>query len=445
MYIGTGNASPYDIKADGRGGGDDLYTDSIVAIRAKSGAIAWHFQVVPGDMWDFDSTQKFIFADLNVRGALRPVMMQASKNGFFYVLDRRDGKFLSARPFAFQNWATRIDSRTGRPTISAAVDYSHAPKLVFPWEGGAHSWQPMSFDAGRRSVFIPVQETPNVIIDTERRKAGLIEVQFDTSALAPDSYDPAQLKPLYGPLPSLEALSKGLPKPHRQGFLRAWDPVAQRLKWEVATASGWDGGVLSTDVVWSFQGDETGNLNVYDSDSGALLKSLALGTSIMAAPMSYRVRGVQYIAVMAGYGGGDLGVPFPEKSAAFRYGNENRLIALRLDGTTPPIPRDSVDADMPQPPASVGTAEQIEQGSILFNRYCARCHVSGRGVLPDLRRLSPEKHALFASIVRGGVLASLGMGRFDDVLSVSDVEAVHAYVIDAAWRAFRETSRAPAP
>lgn len=439
VYFGTANASPYNIKAGGRHGGDNLYTDSIVAVHAKTGVYAWHYQAVPGDMWDFDSTQKITFADLDVGGETRPVLMQASKNGFFYVLDRRDGKFLSAGAFAFQNWAKSIDPTTGRPVVSDAVNYTKTPKLVFPWEGGAHSWQPMSFDAQRRTMFIPTQETPNVLVDTEHRKAGLVEVQFNTTAFAPDSYDPKALEPVYGALPPLDVLSKGLPRPVRRGFLRAWDPVAQRLKWEVPTATGWDGGVLSTDGGLVFQGDEAGNLNVYSSDTGTLLKSVALGTSIMAAPMTYRIDGVQYIAVIAGYGGGDLSVPFPEISAAYRYGNENRIIALRLDGKTPPLPTEVTSVPMPEPPPAFGSVLEVETGSVLFNRYCGRCHLFGRGVLPDLRNLSAPKHQIFSAIVRQGVLSAAGMGRFDDVLSEADVTAIHAYIVDEAWKAYRQS------
>ena len=435
VYIGTGNASPYDIKEDGRTGGDDLYTDSILALRADSGELKWHFQATPGDMWDFDSTQTLILADLDLGQRNRKVVMQASKNGFFYVLDRATGAFLSANHFAVVNWTKGLDPHTGRPTPNPAVDYSVSPKAVYPWEGGAHGWQPMAYDAAAKRVFIPVQEAPNIIIETAHRRAGLVEGQFTSPAFLPEAYDPEGMASLFGPLPPLEALGKGLSGVHRLGYLRAWDPVKNRLLWEVPTASGWDGGVMSSAGGLVFQGDVAGKLNAYAADSGALLRSIDVGSSMMAAPMSYAIHGVQYIAVMAGYGGGDLGLPYPAGSAALRFGNEGRIIALRLDGGAVPRPAELTASPLPQPPPRMGTAAQVAAGEVLYNRYCSRCHVFGQAALPDLRRLTPEKHALFDSIVRDGTLVPLGMGRFDDVLRRTDVRAIHAYIISEAWKA----------
>ena len=270
VYIGTGNASPYDIKEDGRAGGDDLYTDSILALHADTGELAWHFQTVPGDMWDFDSTQKLILADLKLAQGVRKVVMQASKNGFFYVLDRATGEFVSAHNFAFVNWTKGLDPKTGRPILNPAVDYSGSPKAVYPWEGGAHGWQPMAYDPSAQRVYIPVQEAPNIIIETAHRKAGLVEGQFTSPAFLPEAYDPKGLESLYGALPPLDALGPGLSSVRRRGFLRAWDPIGNRLLWEAPTASGWDGGVMSSAGGLVFQGDVAGMLNIYAADTSAV-------------------------------------------------------------------------------------------------------------------------------------------------------------------------------
>jgi len=195
-----------------------------------------------------------------------------------------------------------------------------------------------------------------------------------------------------------------------------------------------------------FQGDASGMLNVYSAESGVRLQRVDLGSSVMAAPMSYEIGGVQYVALMAGYGGGEMGAPFPDGSAARRFGNEGRIIALRLDGGAVPRPPEVVPAPIPQPPAHLGSRAQIRAGEILYNRYCSRCHVFGQGMLPDLRRLSAEKHARFDSIVLDGALSPLGMGRFDDVLRREDVVAIHAYVVDESWKAFvAAASRKPKP
>jgi quinohemoprotein ethanol dehydrogenase len=437
IYIGTGNAAPYDIKEDGRKGGDNLYTASIIALH-ETGQLAWYYQVVPGDMWDFDSTQKMILADLTVNRKPRKVLMQASKNGFYYVLDRVTGELISAKPFAFANWTKGIDPKSGRPIPNPAVNYDRSPKLIFPWEGGAHSWQPMSFDPRTHRAFIPVMEMGDVQIETSHLPAGLVEGQFTSPMVPAEDYDPKALASLYGTLPPLDSLARGLPPAEGRGFLRAWDPAKQRLVWEIPTEAYWNGGVLSTDGGLVVQGDIAGRLNIYSADSGNLLKSVELGSSVMAAPMSYRVGGIQFIAVMAGYGGGQIGAPLPENSAAYRYGNNGRIIALKLGGGSVPMPPDVITQPLPQPPPREGTRAQIDAGEVLFSRFCSRCHVLGRAVLPDLRRLTPEKHQLFYDIVLKGALAPLGMGRFDDVLGRADAEAIHAYIVDEAWSGFSE-------
>ena len=435
VYVGTGNAAPYNLTEDGRTGGDALYSDSILALNAASGTLKWFYQVVPGDKWDLDSTQKMILADLTLEGTPRKVLMQAAKNGYFYVLDRATGQFISAQPFAFANWTLGLDPHSGRPVLNPAADYTHSPKLVFPWEGGAHSWQAMSLDPRTSRVFIPVVEAGDIQIESVRLPAGLTEGQFASPIIEVQDYDPKALASLYGPLPTLSSLAKGLPSAVGRGYLRAWDPVSQRLVWEVATESYWNGGVLSTDGDLVIQGDIAGRLNFYATATGKRLKSLSLGTSIMATPMTYEVNGTQYIAVMAGYGGGEIGETLPKNSAAYRYGNEGRIIALKLGGGVPPLPSRFVEPPFPRPPADEGTPTQIASGEILYNRFCSRCHVFGRGVLPDLRRLTPEQHHLFYDIVLGGVLRPLGMGRFDDVLSRTDAEAIHAYIVHEATSA----------
>jgi len=422
LYIGTGNASPYTIKEGGRRGGDDLYANSIVAIHADTGRMAWYYQIVPGDEWDYDATQKMILADLSIEGRARKVLMQASKDGFF----------------AYVNWAKRLDPKTGRPQPNPDAEYLGEPRLIFPSMAGAHSWQPMSYDPATALVYIPVLEAPMVYIETANRPAGLIEGNFTVAGLFPEDFDPGSLRALFGPLPSLDELARGAPKGAARsiGVLKAWSPTQQKLVWQRPSATFWNGGVLSTAGGIVVQGDAAGFLNIYDAASGEMLKALDVGTSIMAAPMTYRVAGKQYIAVMSGYGGGTgLYSPFPAASAAYRYGNEGRIIAFALDGTAPLKPPPVSEASFEQPPARTGTAPGIAHGEVLYNRFCGRCHVFGRGELPDLRRLSPATHAIFYDIVLRGIYASRGMGRFDDVLSREDATDLHAYLVDRAWDA----------
>ncbi len=449
VYVGTANAAPYNSHIGGRKGGDELYAASIIAIHVDDGTMAWYYQTVPQDRWDFDSTQKFVLADIDLEGQRRQVVMQAAKNGFYYVLDRRTGELLSAHNFAYVSWTKGIDLKTGRPIVDPSADYDHGPALVFPSESGAHSWQPMAFDAGRAMTFIPVIEAGNVIVESIDRRAGLVEGQFTTPAFAPEGYDPKAMQSLYGALPALDKLAKGVAtNTASRGFLRAWSVPEHRVVWEAQTATSWDGGVLATDGGLVFQGDANGYLNAYASDTGQKLASVQLGSSMMAAPISYRVKGIQYVAIMAGYGGGAVitGAPFDPASAAYKYGNDGRIIVLKLGGPTPPLPPLRTDDNRPvDPPARQGTPAQIAAGEVLYNRYCSRCHVFGRSILPDLRRLTPATHGLFKQIVLEGAYVPKGMARFDDVLSVQDADALHDFLIDQAWQLKESQARAATP
>jgi quinohemoprotein ethanol dehydrogenase len=438
VYIGTANAAPYNSHLGGRRGGDELYAASIIAIHADDGRMAWYYQTVPQDRWDFDSTQKLVLADLELAGRRRQVIMQAAKNGFYYVLDRRSGELLSAHNFAYVSWTKGIDPKTGRPIPDPQADYDKGPALVFPSESGAHGWQPMAFDAARGLTYIPAIEAGNVMVESIDRPAGLVEGQFTTPAFVPEGYEPKAMRSLYGNLPSLDRLRRGLQTNlASRGYLRAWSVAEHRVVWEIQTASSWDGGVLATAAGLVFQGDANGLLNAYAAETGRKVAAIDLGSSLMAAPITYRVAGVQYVAIMAGYGGGAVitGSPLDPASAAYRYGNDGRIIVLKLGGPTPPLPPPwTVDGPEPQPPARQASAAAVTAGEVLYNRHCARCHLFGRGILPDLRRMSAATHSLFKPIVLEGLYVPQGMGRFDDVLSPADTDMLHAYLIDEAWR-----------
>ena len=330
--------------------------------------------------------------------------------------------------------------------VDPSADYRHGPALVFPSEVGAHSWQPMAYDAARAITYLSVQEEGNILIETSNRRAGLVEGQFTTPAFAPEGYDPVSMRALYGVLPPLAQLEKPIKtNVATRGFLRAYGVKQHRVLWETQTATALDGGVLATAGGLVFQGDANGNFNAYAADTGRRLASIQLGSSMMAAPVTYRVNGVQYIAIVAGYGGGGVinGYPLDPESAAYRYGNEGRIIALKLGGGSPPLPPLRTDPPFPELPPRPTDATQIAAGEVLYNRYCSRCHVMGRGNLPDLRRIQPGTHALFDGIVLGGAYAAKGMGRFDDVLSPADAAAIHAYLIDGGWRLKAEEAAAP--
>lgn len=440
VYIGTANASPYGIADVDHGGGDELYVASIVAIHADTGKYAWHFQEIPGEGWDYDTSNKMMLTDLSIEGHSRQVLMQASKNGFLYVLDRATGEFLNAPPFARVTWTKGLDPKTHRPIRTPDADWTHSPKLIYPGATGAHSWHPTSFSPKTGLVYIPVIEAPMVYINTENRPAGLIEGNFDLGIIFPEDYDPKALESLYGKLPALQSLAPGQ-QPRSRGLLRAIDPVTGKVAWEQPSFHYFDGGVLSTGGNLVFRGDAQGFLNAYAADTGKALKRIEIGTSVMAAPMTYRVGKDQYVAVMAGAGGGEFFLPFRQDSAAYRRGNAGRIVAFKLDGGEVPKPPLLADEPFAQPPMREGTSAQIGRGEVLFNRFCGRCHAFGRAVLPDLRRLSTATHGIFYDIVLNGAYQAKGMPRWDDVLSRADVEAIHAYLVDQAWQAYTAQSR----
>lgn len=437
IYFGTANPSPYAIGKDAPGG-DELYAASLLAVHAQSGELAWYFQEVPGDGWDYDATQKTVLTTLEIGGTKRTVLLQAAKNGYVYVLDRATGELLSAKPFAFVNWTKGLDPKTGRPIRNPFADYTRHPKLIFPAMTGAHSWQPMSYNSSTGLLYIPVIDAAMVYINTEGQRAGLIEGNFNLVGIMPEDYDPQGLAGMFGPLPPMSEMRKGVTHPlQSRSVLRAIDPLTGRIAWE-QSGSLWDGGVLSTAGNLVIRGDAAGKLNVYAADTGKVLQSIDVGTSIMAAPMTYSVRGEQYVAVMAGYGGGTLFLPFPSGSAARNYGNAGRIVAFKLGGAEVPKPPLRKDEPFPKPPAREGTAATVAAGEVLYNRFCARCHVLGVGLLPDLRRLSAPTHQLFYEIVLRGAYRAKGMGRWDDVLSQADAEAIHSYLVDQAWSAYEQ-------
>ena len=442
IYVGTGNGAPYNIEQNGRHGGDDLYAAAILAVHADTGTLAWWFQPTPGDRWDYDSTAKMIFASLDFGSGVRKVLMQANKNGFFYVLDRASGAVLGAHRFARVNWTLGLDPRTYRPRVNPAAEYAREPRLIYPGQAGAHNWQPMSFDPRARRAFIPTIEQPMIYLDTARRPAGSIEGMFTVPGIAPEDYDPRSLESLYGRLPTLASLAGRTAPVASRGVLRALDAVTGRLVWEVPTQSAWDGGVLSTDANLVFQGDVAGHLNIYAADSGTLLKRIDVGTGIMAAPMTYRLQGTQYVAVLAGYGGANLSLTLPPQSAAYRYSNQGRLVAFKLYGGAVPKPAPALVEPLPRPAAAARTKAEGSRGEVLYNRYCARCHVFGRALLPDLRRMSPATERLFDGIVLKGLYAPAGMARWDDVLTAADAKDIHDYIMAMAWEAYSAEHRA---
>ena len=430
LYIGTGNSSPYPIWFRSPQGGDNLYLSSIIALRPSTGRMAWYYQTVPGEIWDYTATANLVLADIKMSGLRRRVLMTAPKNGFFYVLDRSTGELLSAEKFVRVNWASHIDRATGRPVITKDGWYQHEPKLVFPSTEGGHNWMPMSYSPKVGLAFIPTIDKGGILNSARefkfRRRAIYQGLAFS------ESHELAK---------SLTGGNLALLEPNEA--LKAWDPVTQRERWRVPLSGLFNGGVLSTAGDLVFQGRADGHLVAYRAADGRILKDINLGTGILAAPMTYAVAGEQYVAVAAGYGGG-IGTAFPMGSAPHRFENYPRIVALKLSGGPVPLPPARIATPVPAPPPGTADPKTIQRGETLFYQHCTYCH-GGYGetlsAYPDLTRLTPEVHDQFRDIVLRGTLRSSGMAGFADVLSEDDAGAIHAALIAAQRRAFEASSR----
>lgn len=441
VIIGVGNGGPYNIMRRSPGGGDNLYLGSLVALDRKTGAVKWHYQETPGDAWDYTSTQPMVLTDLKVNGETRPVILHAPKNGFFFVIDRETGKPLAINAIVRTSWADSYDLKTGRPNKTAqGANYWDGPRIVFPASPGARNWYPPAYDPQRGTYFASVLDMGNLMFTTppldpaDPRRKKALNVQTAMLFTADLGQAVATLPP-----PMREAVEK-LPewqwvkdKPY-SAQVRAIDPLTGKSKWAVDTA-GWQDrpGVMATRSGLLFHGSIDGHLYARDAQTGKVLWSVDTGSSIMAAPMTYRVKGVQYVAVAAGFGGGGWGF-VPRYSAAYTYGNANRLLVFRVGGGAvikpEPLPAPEVAS---APPAQLPgvTPATIARGQAVFFANCAICHSNQlRAGVPDLRRMTPDIHEIFDEIVLEGAFLPMGMPRWDDLISKDDAHALHAWLID---------------
>jgi quinohemoprotein ethanol dehydrogenase len=402
IYFGTANSSPILAGVDAANG-DKLFTCSIIALDADTGRYVWHYQESPGDQFEYDATGPMVLADLRVDGQLRKVLMQAPKDGFFYIIDRRTGKLISADKYEHVTWADHIDLESGRPV---GVVKPASGTVVWPKE--AHNWPPMSFNPANRVMYIPTM------------KWGVFgfNEQFATE---PDGI---------------------------VGGLLAWDVLAKKKKWEVGYDSLWNGGTLSTAGNVVFQGTGRGHVVAYNAASGAKLWDFNAGLGIIAAPITYEADGTQYVSILVGYGGQAAVWNGRLFDYGWRFGEQpRRLLTFALGKRTvlPPgqPPRFSVKAI--NDPSIVIDAKQAEAGAAVYrNSYCFICHggkVEDSGsIAPDLResRLALNFEALKA-VLHEGKLADFGMPKFDD-LTDEDVRALHMYIRQRAREAVQAQS-----
>jgi len=419
LYIGTGNGTPWSEKFRSPKGGDNLLACSIVALKPETGEYIWHYQQDPADAWDFDSDEDIILGDLTIDGQPRKILMQAPKNGIFYVLDRTNGALISAKPYTFINWASGVDLKSGRPIETAAARYTGAdPAPIVPGPAGAHSWQPMSYSPLTGLAYIPVND------------AGF---KYKT----PDSFEAKKLAPNYG----IDVVTAGMPQNPQikkailatvKGKLVAWDPVQQKAAWAIDRPGPWNGGTLATAGNLVFEGTAGGNFEAYRADNGEKLWSFAAQTGVMAGPVAYEFKGEQYVAVLAGWGGVFPLAAGEVSFASGRVRNVSRMLVFKLGGKASLPPLQTADLPRLTEPPNPASSATIHKGERLFQTYCAGCHgdvaVSG-GVLPDLRYSSALTSDAWFEVMLGGLLQSHGMVSFSIELSRDDATAIRSYVL----------------
>jgi quinohemoprotein ethanol dehydrogenase len=412
LYIGTGNGSPWNQNLRSPGGGDNLYLSSIIALKPDDGSYVWHYQTTPGESWDYTATQPIIVADLAIDGAQRRVVMQAPKNGFFYVLDAASGKLISADKFAAVNWASGVDLATGRPIENPAARYevTGQPVAVQPSSGGAHNWHPMAFSPQTGLVYFSASN--NSLVYAPDRN---FNPNPRVSNLGIDLGAGAALGP---------GATANLP---RGSYTLAWDPVAKREAWRV---DGPSAGMLATAGGLVFQGSGDKLVAYGAADGRPLWSSQDTQTGVVAGPISFELDGVQHVAVVAGRATGNYYAPDYSRLLVFRRGATVALPPKR-EFTPPPL----------APPAATATAEVVARGQTAYDANCVLCHdavgnaggLFRRGLFPDLA-YSPllVSREAFATVVIDGARAGNGMASYAGVLSADDADAIRAYVIDRA-------------
>jgi PQQ-dependent dehydrogenase (methanol/ethanol family) len=421
IYIGVGNGTPWN---RGKIGGDALYLSSIVALKADTGEYVWHYQTTPHDEWDYDSCSPLILADLQIGNSKRAVIMQAPKNGFFYVLDRATGELLAADPFTTTTWAKSVDKKTGRPVVEKGADYGETgkPFVSMPGPGGGHSWQPMSFSPQTKLVYLPVTDVAFPYVPeedaTHHELAWNTGVDFNAGSLPQDPKIKAQI------LGSLK------------GHLAAWDPVANKEVWRAELGHPWNGGVVATAGNLVFQGTGMGEFVAYRADTGERLWSADTQAGVLAAPISYEIDGDQYIAIEVGWGGA-FGLAAGELALKSHIAsNLPRILVYKVGGTATLPALAPAAAAVLDPPPDTASAATLTAGKKLYHTYCSNCHgdsATGSGILPDLRYSSVINDAKAMDvIVRQGSLQANGMVAFADEVSPQDLEQIRAYVIHRA-------------
>jgi quinohemoprotein ethanol dehydrogenase len=410
LYIGTGNGSPWARSKRSPAGGDNLYLASIVALNPDTGEYVWHYQETPGDNWDFTSTQPMILADLKIDGKKRKVILHAPKNGFFFVIDRTNGEFISAKNFVDVNWATGYDAN-GRPMEVPEARQGDKPRDAIPGPFGAHNWHPMSFNPRTGLAYLPAQNIPLTLMDDKGWQH--------------NSNNPGQ--PMAGLGWNTAVFINAVPPQSKPfGRLIAWDPVQQKEAWRVEHVSPWNGGTLTTAGNLVFQGTADGRFIAFNAKTGEKLWEAATGTGVVAGAATYMVDGKQYVSIAAGWGG----VYGIAQRATNREG-PGTVYTFALGGKAK-----APDFVAYQQGALVQGVKydpnNVKEGTLIYVNNCVFCHgvpgVDRGGNVKNLGYSAAEVIANLDKFVFKGPGILNGMPDFTGKLSPEQVEKVKAFI-----------------
>jgi quinohemoprotein ethanol dehydrogenase len=433
IIMGTGNGTPWNQKVRSPGGGDNLYLCSMVALDAKTGHIKWHYQINPGETWDYNAAMDIEFADLVIDGKPRKVLMHAPKNGFFYVIDRTNGQLISAEKFANKvTWASKIDLKTGYPVEDPEARYPNGDHFeLWPSGAGAHSIYTMSYNPKTKLAYLPALERSATMYD--------IGVKND---------EWRKLQPVgTGQTAAAAGYATTTEGGNNSSRLDAWDPVAQKRVWSVPTPGNQSGSTMTTAGNLVFQGQLDGTFNAYAADTGKLLWSFQANAPVMGVPISYSVAGKQFVTVMAGFSAAGSMTGFNHEKFGIDYRTmPRRVLTFGLGGKGQLPPREPTTLIPVDDPDYKADPEQEARGAKVFGGRCTQCHgieaIAG-GAAPDLRTSAfPLQAEGFHQIVKGGALLANGMPRFD-VLTDAQVEDIRQYIRSraAAWRAEKQAGK----
>ena len=438
LYIGVGNGAPWprQIRSgdawtrkspDNPLAGDDLFLTAIISVNVDDGRMNWYYQTAPGDNWDYSSAMDITLSTMEVDGQQRKVLLQAPKNGFFYVIDRETGVLLRAHPYTEAiTWATHIDMATGRPVENPAVVYEDKPQWIIPANSGAHNWEPQSWDESSGIMYFYYHDMPNFYsLDEEFVKTGVYRIRERGLSLGWGEGEYRR-----------KLIEQADPPPPTEGYLGAFDPLTGQYKWRHKLQSTYNGGVLATASGLLFQGEGDGRLVARNTDDGKPIWSFDALGYFSSSVISYAIDDTQYVATMvSGNRALDLG---------------GTLLVFKLGGQAQMPATQTVALEVPTQPEASYDLDKFLLGERHYEAQCANCH-GGIGIpsevmttAPDLRAMTMDVHKQFIEIVLGNARAEQGMPGFSDTLSKADAEAVRHYLIGEA-NALRASQRQQKP